>query len=373
MHHHRLKPLLTALLLTGPAAVPAAESGASFEGGVTAIFQDASGSRIRHDGTFSVDLVATLPAGRGVWTVYLEGGNAPADDGPAALLGEANGDAGSALDSSGNGRLQLSELHYALPLGDGTLTAGLMDTSAFLDTNGVANDETAQFLNANLVNNPTIGFPDYTLGVAWQGTLGGGPGFTLVAARSHGLGDDYASYSSLFDNDIEDVDGDGQPDDKGLFLAGELAWAVGETALQAGLWANTSDHAHLDGSAGTDNNAWGLYGLAEGPIGGHLKWNLRAGWAAPKLSEANAFLSGALEIPTELATVGVGAGRTWVSDDLAGGKDTSVAELYGRFALTEQFAVTPSVQWIGNSNFDGSGTVHDDDEWVISVRAQLDF
>ena len=370
----RLPLLIAGLLAAAPATcVLAADEGVTFEGGVTAVLQDAGNGRVNDDGTFSLDLLFTAPAGPGTWTIYLEGSNAPADDGPAAILGESNGDAGSDLEADGNGRLQLSELHYAFPLGGGTLTAGLMDTGAFLDGSEVANDETVQFLNANLVNNPTIAFPDYTLGLAWQTELSGGTALSLVAARSHGLADDYPSYSSLFDDDIDDVDGDGREDDKGLFLAGELGWAMGENSVRAGLWANTADQAYVDGRAGHDDDNWGLYALAEGPLANDMKWNVRVGWADEELSAGEAFLSAAVEIPTRYATLGVGAGHTWVSDDLAGGDDTTVAELYARMEVAENVAVTPSLQWISNANFDGSDTAHDDDEWVLSVRVQLDF
>lgn len=95
------------------------------------------------------------------------------------MLGEVNGDAGSALNGNGDGRLQISELRYALPVRDfGTLSFGLLDPTAFLDTtshanptagpdfSGIANDETTQFLGNSFVNNPVVEFPDYTLGAA---------------------------------------------------------------------------------------------------------------------------------------------------------------------------------------------------------------
>jgi len=77
-----------------------------------------------------------------------------------ALL-EVNGDA------EGNEVLIFSEYWYEHDFGDGALVVriGKMDPAADFDTNALANDEVTQFLNAALVNNPQIPFPEEGLGV----------------------------------------------------------------------------------------------------------------------------------------------------------------------------------------------------------------
>ncbi|MBA1333320.1 hypothetical protein QQ73_20495, partial [Candidatus Endoriftia persephone str. Guaymas] len=92
------------------------------------------------------------------------------------------------------------ELHYAISLASGELVAGLIDASSFLDASEVANDETAQFLGAGFVNNPTIEFPDYSLGAVWHyDATVDHPGLTLLLSSSHGLADNDGKYDQLFD------------------------------------------------------------------------------------------------------------------------------------------------------------------------------
>ncbi len=79
-------------------------------------------------------------------------------------------------DAAGNRSIDLTELYYEQALLDGRLIfrIGKLDlTGGFqcqgcavaFDGNAFANDETAQFLNGALVNNPTIPFPDRGLGL----------------------------------------------------------------------------------------------------------------------------------------------------------------------------------------------------------------
>ena len=82
-----------------------------------------------------------------------------------------NGDAGARRS------IDITELWYEQSMFDGTVLvrAGKMDlTGGFechgcpvaFDTSAYANDENTQFLNSAFVNNPTIPFPDYALGVS---------------------------------------------------------------------------------------------------------------------------------------------------------------------------------------------------------------
>ena len=91
------------------------------------------------------------------------------DDSSIGSLFGANDDAG------GNRSIDLTELWYEHELLDGKVRvrAGKIDLTggfqccgcaASFDGNAFANDETTQFLNGALVNNPTIPFPDNGLG-----------------------------------------------------------------------------------------------------------------------------------------------------------------------------------------------------------------
>ncbi len=177
-----------------------AARGVEFEGGFTATAQHADDSAVDDELFGSLDLVATVPAGPGEIVMYVEGNSTPRKNGVASVIGEANGDAGSALDEDDNGRLQVSELHYTQGVGPGKITLGLLDVTGFLDTNAVANDETTQFLGASFVTNPTIEFPDYTLGGAYHQELAEDTSLSFVLTSSNGLGDNpERSYSELTD------------------------------------------------------------------------------------------------------------------------------------------------------------------------------
>ena len=346
-------------------AVTEEEHPVAVEGGITAVLQRADDSAIDSELLASFDLVTTFPAGGGKWVVYVEGNTSPRNQGVSALLSEANADAGSALDRDGNGRLQISELHYFHSLGEGLLVAGLVDVTGTLDTSEVANNETQQFLSTSLVNNPTIGFPDYSLGVVYNREFDESRGYSLALTSSHGLADNPdASYAQLVD-----VGADG----KGIFAAAEGQWPAAGTSLHAGVWVNTADHARLDGRPGTEQN-YGLYLVADGRLA-DSQWNVRAGLANDEVSQAAQFLSVALERPMNKAALGLGFAFTGhSSEDATPNRDDMLqAEAYLRFAPRADVSLTPSVQWLSNSGFDASGQPLDSDQLLLSLRLNYTF
>lgn len=337
----------------------------TMEGGFTAIAQASDDSNIDAELTTSFDLVTTIPAGSGSWVSHIEGNTSPKNEGVSSYLGEANADAGSALDRDGNGRLQVSEIYYSHPLNDGFLLAGLLDVGGSLDGSEIASDETTQFLSSSLTGNPTIGFPDYSLGATYNRELSEGRGYFLALSSSHGLADNPdASYSQLVD-----IDADG----KGVFAAAEGLWPVAGTQLHAGVWLNTADHSQLDGSTGTEQN-YGVYLSVDGKAGVN-HWNLRAGMANDKVSQASQFLSAAIEHPLSNTTLGLGIAYTGLSDqdDTPEQDDMLQAEGYLRFTPYENLDVTPSVQLIQNSGFNASGSTIDADQTLLSLRLNYTF
>lgn len=356
--------LLSALLI-GSMALADAPRAPSFEGGITATAQAVSDHRVAHEVQASLDLVGLLPLGPGDLTFHVEGSTTPAHDGIAALVGEANADAGTALDDQDRGRIQVSELFYGLSLGGATLSLGLLDVVAGLDTSAVANDENTQFLAGLLHNNPTIEFPDYTLGVALDAEpLDAGLGYHLFLGGSHGLGDNpRRNTAELFDL---------QTQGKGLFAAAEGVWKTARLTGRLGVWINTGHHERLDGNADDEDNQ-GVYGVLDGPLG-EGAWTLRAGWADPRVSAAAWTLGIALEQPLGGATAGLGLVHTAVSGDAAPGNgDNQTAELYLRFDLGRHLQITPLVQYVRNPGFDSSQTVLDQELWLAGVRLHLPF
>ena len=336
------------------------------EAGTTVVAQGASDSDVDAELTASFDLLTQIPAGPGKIVVYAEGNTTPPSGGVSSLLGEANGDAGSGLDRDDNGRLQISEVHYIQSLNShGELAIGLLDTTGSLDTNDVANDETSQFLAGPLVNNPSIEFPDYTLGGIYHHMISENLGVNLALTSSNGLGDNpKRSYSQLFD-----VSDDG----KGIFAAIEAGWTVSDYTLRAGTWLNSADHDKLDGTSDSEDN-YGVYANIDGGIG-NGNWNIRLGAANEEVSQTARFASFAIEYPLGLPTVGLGIAHSWLSDDdnTPDLDDSTLVEIYARFEVIDQLSVTPSVQWLENSGFDASEAVYDDSLVVYGLRATATF
>lgn len=347
-------------------AVSTSEQSVAVEGGFTAVLQASDDKNIDAEGLISFDLLTTLPTNAGKWIIYVEGNTSPRVDGVSNHLGEANADAGSALDRDGNGRLQVSELHYFYSPTPGTLlAAGLLDVTASLDTSEVANDETSQFLSGPLANNPTIGFPDYSLGLVYHREADKGRDYTFALTSSHGLSDNPdTSYTQLLD-----IDADG----KGIFAAAEGRWPVASATLRTGIWVNSADHARLDGKPGTGKN-YGLYLVVDGQMAAG-KWNLRAGLANDNVSQASHFLSAALERPLLTARFGLGFAYTGLSGEDATPQqdDQLLAEGYLRFTPRDNINVTPVVQWLSNSGFDASGNAVNSEQVVASLRVNYTF
>jgi len=359
---HTARAAILGVALLPPVLAGAAQAaGIEHALGLVATWQHASDRRVQDEALASFDLEAAMPLGPGSLNLHLEGNTTQAADGVSLQLGEANADAGTALDASERGRLQLSELSYGLAAGGGELTLGLVDVSGPLDASSVANDEGSQFLGAGLVHNATIEFPDYTVGLYYQLPLDeGGSGLTLVVASPRGIADsDDASYSSVFD--LENVG-------SGVFAAVEWQIAAAQGVTRLGLWGHTADHPWLDGSA-DDGRNYGVYLSADRRLG-EAELNLRLGLANPEVSPAAGFAGLAAALPLRGPyTLGAGLAWTGVSGELAGDVDHSLqGELYLRWQLSRRLALTPALQYLRNSGFDASGSSHDASLWLAGLR-----
>ena len=95
--------------------------------------------------------------------VLVEGGWPDAEGIDAASLGSAFG---VNADAVGNQGPVFKELYYEGPIFDDRLAImiGKIDFTGVFDASAYADDECSQFLNAALVDDPTIPFPDYSLG-----------------------------------------------------------------------------------------------------------------------------------------------------------------------------------------------------------------
>ena len=297
----------------------------------------------------------------GAWRLYIEGNSTPRANGVSSLLPEANTDAGSALDRDRRGRLQISELNYAHRFGKAlTVTAGLLDVSGFFDQSRIASDENTQFLGVSFVQNPTIEFPDYALGLVIEQSWETNTVWRAGLTSSNGLADNpNLSYAQLVNVD---------DDSKGVFAVTSLTWKNAEWLTRAGIWIHTAPHDSLDSTSTglTNSGGYWLGGWRQAPHG----INLRLGVANAEVSRAARFAGLSYQYRQAPWVWGSGAARIFLSHDEpdAALDDTTQYESYLRYRLARGWFVTADVQHLVNSNFDRSNTTHDPRVTVYGLR-----
>lgn len=320
----------------------------SVQSAITVVTQGAS--HIDTAVNASADLHFSWPTHTGQWHWYIEGSSSISRNSVAARLPEANADAGSALDADGDGRLQLSTLHYIRRLGDQRwLSVGLIDPSAILDASDIANDENTQFLGSSFKNNPLIGFPDYTPGFAVR--LGG---LQAMLTSSNGLADNpERSYSELLDTGAAG---------KSVFAALEHSWSLSSSKLTLGAWHNGARFPRLANPLQTSTN-FGAYLNADIAAPG-AALNVRAGFADSRVSRANRFM--AIAATREHAGLRYGAGVGWwhAARDAAG-SDTTQVEIFVAIPAGPRLVFTPSVQFVSSSDLGAADT---GSSWVVGLR-----
>lgn len=328
-------------------------------GGVTVIGQMAEQQR---ELSLSADWILEADLGPGRWLAYAEYSSTPRADGVSAAYPQANADAGSALDVDGQGRLQLSELHYGWALSPAvTLTGGLMDTGAFMDRSRITNDETRHFLGAAFVNNPTIAFPDYTLGLALDAPLADSSewGGAVLVARARGLADDPShAYSQLLS----------QEHGSGWFGAAVLRHRASWGQWRLGAWHNSRRSEALDGRSPPAEGR-GVFAGAGTQWRGRA-FNLRAGIADRRVSEVERFASAAVLQPWGAQRLGLAWARSWPSSSHAGVHAAATqVEAFVRWQPgDESLQISPGVQWLDNPELRPAPAV-----WVASLRLQWNW
>lgn len=337
------------------------------EGGITAVHQRETNGE-RQDTNASGDLFVFLPLSSGEWTLYIEGATKTSADSLFSAYPESNADAGTAQDASGGSRLQISELSYRWDIGDEhELTLGQIDPSAHLDRSRIANDENAHFLGASFVNNPTIEFPDYSLGLMYRrNRTATTPEITAILSSSDGLADNPGrSYRELID--VSDAG-------KGVFAGLGARWAIGNTRIGFGGWYRSDDHVELD-DTGENLDNYGLYAVYGWQAGNHGV-NFRLGAARASVSAAEYFVGAAYESVTPIGAIGLGIGKIFKSDHMVGidTDDTAHAEAFLRIPLgTSSTHITAALQYIENSGFDSSDAVIDSHALLAAVRFHIWF
>lgn len=328
---------------------------------IVSTYQTTSDARIEDEFQASADMHLSYTVDKGEWLAHIEANSSERNNGVSAVLPESNGDAGSALDKDNDGRIQLSELIYRHDFNERvSLSSGLLDVSGFFDQSRIASDETSHFLGAAFTGNPSIEFPDYTLGLVYEHALERGPLFRAAVTSSNGLADNpQRSYAQLIDSDANQ---------KGVFAIGSVTWEKKTWQLRGGLWTHTADHERLDGESMRDRN-YGVYMLADYNNRLH-SFNLRLGASNDEVSRVAGFAGLGYQFKKDLWTLGAGAGWMFNSsnDPEPQSDDTTQGELYLRYAVSPELFLTGDVQWLRNSNLDASGLNHDDSIFIYGLR-----
>jgi len=354
---------LAGLVLAGFLGIPVAKAEVNIEGGLTAAYQFADIADVDSEFSASVDAIFTVPQETGEWLIYLEGSSTPDSNGVSATFPTANADAGSVLNRDSDGGIQVSEFHYTFRFQDSmSLSLGLIDPSASLDRSRIANDENTHFLNGSFVNNATIDFPDYTIGgVLRIAATGARPELAIIVASSDGIAD----YPDRSYQDLLSL----TSGERGAFFGVGSKWLLNEWTLRFGSWLRTDDHAVL-GNPGRQDINYGAYAGFGWQRSTHAL-NLRFGAANSDVSVATRFVAGAYERQTPYGLFGAAVARTAVADTFrtATLENVTTAELFFRIPIGRyQGHVTPSVQYVENPGFDGSGFGMPVSAVVSSVR-----
>jgi porin len=230
-------------------------------------------------------------------------------------------------------------------------TVGLIDSSEYLDTNLYSNDESTQFMNEALVNNPGVLLPAYDTG--------------LAVTWGAGAWDIHAVYMNVgkTDDDDSEIAGSGSLDisDNYDYLGLEVDYTL-TTPLGSGnyrvIYLQTSDDfISADGTQAAGSSAVLL--SFDQSLGESLGAFLRFGRQSDrKAITYRSIYSGGLDISGNLwgraaDNVGLGVGF------LEGGNESIdyswIAESYYRVVFHEHLAVTADLQYMRDVQRDGSG------------------
>ncbi|RUO75376.1 hypothetical protein CWI81_10410 [Idiomarina seosinensis] len=325
------------------------------------IYQTSNNSAVADEFSASGDIVLQKGYTAGGWLVHIEGSSSLEPDEVSAAYPEANGDAGSALDSKNQGRIQLSELYYShYFFNQQKLSVGLIDISGLFEQSRIASDETTQFLGASFTANPTIAFPDYTLGAVYENQLSNGIQVAAAIASSNGIADNPSrSYSQLLSLDDKG---------KGIFSVVSASWQQQGWLIRAGAWINSSDYVTFDATNENASN-YGVYSLAGYQLNNHAI-NFRFGVANPNVSLAQTFTSGSYSYDATSYALGVGIGWTQASSEYAEKvlKDMTHFDAYAQYRLSQNLIVTTDIQRIMNSGFALYDSLSSHDATILGLR-----
>ena len=355
-----------------------APSGIEIGFGITNIYQvnvkggtSTHARRGRHSGSYDLELSADLQKLLGFETgsVYLlvEGGWPNAEGIDAVSVGSAFG---INADAIGNDAIVVKELYYqGRVFADNlTLMIGKIDFTCVFDASAYADCECTQFLNAAFIDDPTIPFPQYSLGVVLTYDL------TDSWYIMGGIADAQAdSRETAFRTTFHKHDY--------FFYALETGITAGNGTYRVGLWNDPqpkgSDNKRDDVGVYTSCD-WMLHKENADPedsqgLGGFFRY----GYAPSEKNDITNFFSLGLQYQGLLDgrdedVLGAGFAHGTFSN-LASSTYTddheSVLEVYYNAQITPWLSLSPGIQYIANPG--GDKTVSD--AVVFGLRAKMTF
>jgi carbohydrate-selective porin OprB len=307
------------------------------------------------------------------------------DEASVGSVFAVNGDAGS------RDALVMTEFWWEQSMLDGTLRLrlGKLDmTGGFehhgcpvsFDCSNYANDETSQFLNSALINNPTIPFPDCGLGALlywnpikwWYASIGVAD--AQADARETGFsttfgGEDYFFY--IFETGVTSRLDSSKGPLQGAYRIGfwnDPQPKANEDSVKSyrddiGVYANFDQMLYKENSESVDSQGLGAF--------------FRYGFAPSKRNDITNFYSFGFQYQGIIDdrdddVLGIGfaqgifsdsANTTFVEDY------ENAIELYYNVKVADWFNVSPSIQYISNPG--GNDAVSD--SVVLGLRAQMNF
>ncbi|AKL98073.1 carbohydrate porin [Endomicrobium proavitum] len=369
--------------------------GLKISGGGTILFQGTpklnDGSETsQNDATYSFDLkfVKELSSNNKI-VIRFEGGKGFGL--PLETYGWVNSDADPSIDPAfGHTSAKLTELYYEQTFLDGKLSfdIGKLNYWWFFDNNAYANNETSQFQTGPFVVNQLVNKPDRNVAAVV------GYSFTeIVSAQLGYFANDLDKFDSnglsVLQIDLKPIE-DGTYRVYGWYNANKNLYNYKKIEDEGGL--NVADSANIKTE---DSYGFGL--SADQKVTEHL--GLFARVAYKKADAAEAEINSAIidDVATNNSllwnigasingelwsrandTVGIAVGqiygsyeyKKYINPAYKDGAETQ-AELYYSYALNDNFAITPAVQYFSNPL--GGNATTKDDVVVYGIRTQFSF
>lgn len=318
----------------------------------------ASGGILRSFGSWDLLGRGTANTGAFIWKV--EHRHRYGDIPPNALASSI-GYVGLFEPPFSNQGLRFTNLYWRQRFSGGraSIIGGFLDTTDYVDTFALASPWTGFMNFAFSTGTTTIPVPDdATLGIAGATMLG--KSFYVIAGLTNANSDPKSPFSEV----------DSFFSDNEYFTSVELGWTAEHSRIYLDNAHVTLWHADSRDKAGVPSG-WGAAFSVVRYLGGRWMPFVRGGFAQDGgtfMEKSVSFGVGYDVVPKRgLLALGFNWGQPNKDTFGPGIGDQYALELFYRLQVTEQFTVTPDIQFIGNPALNPS----EDSIWVVGLRARL--